>query len=135
MKLNQIDHIAIAVKNLDQSIKLYEEIFGLKCYLVEEVEDQKVRTAFFKLGEIKLELLETNDSQSSIAKFVEKRGEGMHHIAYLVDDVKASLEELEKKGVQLIDKYPRTGAENLNIAFLHPKSTSGVLTELVGKKK
>ncbi len=135
MKLNNIDHIAIAVKDLDKSIKLYEELFGLKCYLIEEVEDQKVKTAFFKLGDVKLELLEANDPQSPIAKFIEKRGEGMHHIAYLVDDVKASLEELEGNGVQLIDKHPRTGAENFDIAFLHPKSTSGVLTELVGKKK
>lgn len=135
MKLNNIDHIAIAVKNLEQSIKLYEELFGLKCYLIEDVEDQKVKTAFFKLGDVKLELLEANDPQSPIAKFIEKRGEGMHHIAYLVDDVKASLKELEDKGVQLIDKLPRTGAEDLDIAFLHPKSTLGVLTELVTKKK
>ncbi len=135
MILNNIDHIAIAVKNLEQSIKLYEEMFGLKCYLIEDVDDQKVKTAFFKLGNVKLELLESSDPQSPIAKFIEKRGEGMHHIAYLVEDVQSSLIELEGKGVQLIDKYPRTGAENLNIAFIHPKSTFGVLTELVGKKK
>ncbi|MHB9012055.1 MAG: methylmalonyl-CoA epimerase [Ignavibacteriaceae bacterium] len=134
MHVNRIEHIAIAVKNLDESIKFYESIFGLKCYLIEKVEDQKVRTAFFKAGETKIELLETTDPQGAIGKFIEKHGEGIHHIAFAVDDVDLSLKEIESKGIKLIDKKPRPGAESFDIAFLHPKSTLGVLTELCQKK-
>lgn len=108
-------------------------MLGLKCYSVEVVEDQKVKTAFFKVGQTKIELLEPTSEDSTIAKFIEKRGEGIHHIAYAVDDVNKSLRELEEKDVRLIDKQARPGAEGLMIGFLHPKSTHGVLTELCCK--
>ena len=134
MHVNSIEHIAIAVKNLDESINFYENTFGLKCYLVEEVVDQKVRTAFFNVGGTKIELVESTDSQGTIAKFIEKHGEGIHHIAFAVNDVESSLKEMESKGIKLIDRMPRPGAEGLDIAFLHPKSTFGVLTELCKEK-
>lgn len=134
MNLSHIEHIGIAVKNLEEAIKFYENIFGLMCYAVEEVRDQKVRTAFFQVGETKIELLETTDPEGPIGKFIEKRGEGIHHIAFAVEDINQSLKEIEWNGIQLIDKEPRTGAEDFNIAFLHPKSTNGVLIELCEKK-
>jgi len=131
MKLSHIEHIGIAVKSLETAIPLYEEILGLKCYAVEEVVDQKVKTAFFKIGETKIELLESTDPEGAIGKFIEKRGEGVHHIAFATTQgLQNSLDELSEKGVQLIDKTPRKGAEGLSIAFLHPKSTGGILTEL-----
>ena len=103
---------------------------SLKCYNIEVVEDQKVKTAFFKVGQTKIELLEPTSEESTIAKFIEKRGEGVHHIAYATTSVKDALTIADEKGVRLIDKEPRQGAEGLNIAFLHPKSTGSVLTEL-----
>src|SRR5574344_2748167 len=131
MKLSHIEHIGIAVKSLESAIAFYEEMLGLKCYAIEEVADQRVKTAFFKIGQTKIELLESTDPEGPISKFIEKKGEGIHHIAFATEDgVQKSLEELAEKGVQLIDKTPRKGAEGLNIAFLHPKSTIGVLTEL-----
>ena len=130
MNISHIEHIGIAVKSLEASIPYYENILGLKCYSIEEVADQKVKTAFFKVGQTKIELLEPTAEDSPVAAFIEKRGEGIHHIAFKVDDVAASLHEAEEKGVRLIDKAPRKGAEGLNIAFLHPKSTCLVLTEL-----
>lgn len=131
MNLSHIEHLGIAVKSLDQAIPYYEKILGLKCYNIEEVADQKVRTAFFKVGQTKIELLEPTSDDSAVAKFIEKRGEGIHHLAFAVaDGVAAALAECEANGVQLIDKAPRRGAEGLNIAFLHPKATQGVLTEL-----
>lgn len=135
MKPTHIEHLGIAVKNLDESIKYYEDVLGLKCYSIEEVKDQKVRTAFFKLGDTKLELLESTDPEGTIAKFIEKKGEGLHHIAFAVEDTQTALNDAAEKGVQLIDKAPRKGAENLNIGFLHPKSTHGVLTEFCCKDK
>lgn len=134
MQATQIEHIGIAVKNLEESIKYYENILGLKCYAVEEVKDQKVRTAFFMIGETKIELLETTEPSGPISKFIEKKGEGIHHIAFKVNNLENALIEAEAGGIQLIDKSPRPGAEGLNIAFLHPKSTFGVLTELCEKK-
>jgi methylmalonyl-CoA/ethylmalonyl-CoA epimerase len=134
MKLTHIEHIGIAVKDLDASIKYYEDILGLKCYALEEVKDQKVKTAFFMLGQTKIELLESTDPEGPIGKFLEKKGEGVHHLAFAVDGIEQALEELDAKGVQLIDKSPRKGAEGLEIAFLHPKSTKGVLTELCENK-
>ncbi len=134
MNLSHIEHIGIAVKSLDEAIPYYENVLGLKCYAIEEVADQKVKTAFFKAGQTKLELLEPTDPESPVAKFIEKRGEGIHHLAFAVDGVEQALKEAAEKGVRLIDKKPRTGAEGLNIAFLHPKSTFGVLTELCEKK-
>ncbi|MEZ7873773.1 MAG: methylmalonyl-CoA epimerase [Bacteroidales bacterium] len=131
MKLSHIEHIGIAVKSLESAIPFYEEMLGLKCYAIEEVADQRVKTAFFKIGQTKIELLESTDPEGPIGKFIEKKGEGIHHIAFATEDgVQKSLDELAEKGVQLIDKTPRKGAEGLNIAFLHPKSTVGVLTEL-----
>jgi methylmalonyl-CoA/ethylmalonyl-CoA epimerase len=131
MKLSHIEHIGIAVKSLEISIPLYEELLGLKCYAVEEVAEQKVKTAFFKIGDTKIELLESTDPEGPIGKFLEKKGEGVHHIAFATEDgLQKTLDELSGKGIQLIDKTPRKGAEGMNIAFLHPKSTGGILTEL-----
>ncbi len=134
MKLTHIEHIGIAVKDLTESIKYYEEVLGLKCYAIEEVKDQRVKTAFFMLGQTKIELLESTDPEGPIGKFIEKKGEGVHHLAFAVEGIESALEELKEKGVQLVDQAPRKGAEGLDIAFLHPKSTRGVLTELCENK-
>lgn len=133
MPPTHIEHIGIAVKNLNDAIKYYEEILGLKCYGIEEVIDQKVRTAFFQVGQTKIELLESTDPEGPIGKFIEKKGEGIHHVAFAVPSVAEALAHAESKGVRLIDKQPRRGAEGLSIAFLHPKSTLGVLTEFCQK--
>lgn len=130
MELTHIEHIGIAVKNIEEQLPYYEEVLGLKCYNIETVEDQKVKTAFFMIGQTKIELLEPTSEESTIAKFIEKRGEGIHHIAFATKNLGESLREIEAKGVRLIDTQPRAGAEGLNIAFLHPKSTGSVLTEL-----
>ncbi len=130
MNLTHIEHLGIAVKSLETAIPYYETVLGLKCYSVEEVVDQKVKTAFFMIGDTKIELLEATSEESPIAKFIEKKGEGVHHIAFATKDLVSDLAECAENGVQLIDKAPRKGAEGLNIAFLHPKSTMGVLTEL-----
>ena len=131
MNISHIEHLGIAVKSLEEAIPYYENILGLKCYSIEEVADQKVKTAFFKVGQTKIELLEPTSEDSTIAKFIEKRGEGIHLMAFAIEDgVANALAEVEAKGVRLIDKAPRKGAEGLNIAFLHPKSTCSVLTEL-----
>ena len=130
MKITHIEHIGIAVKSIEEQLPYYEGILGLKCYNIETVEDQKVKTAFFMVGQTKIELLEPTDEESTIAKFIEKRGEGIHHIAYATENVNEALKEMENKGVRLIDKEARGGAEGLRIAFLHPKSTGSVLTEL-----
>ncbi len=130
MNLTHIEHLGIAVKSLETAIPYYEEILGLKCYAIEEVAEQKVKTAFFKIGQTKIELLESTDPEGPVGKFVEKKGEGIHHIAFAVDGLQSALDTMAEKGVTLIDKAPRKGAEGLNIGFLHPKSTFGVLTEL-----
>ena len=130
MELTHIEHIGIAVKNIEEQLPYYEGVLGLKCYNIETVEDQKVKTAFFMIGQTKIELLEPTSEESTIAKFIEKRGEGIHHIAFATKNLGESLREIEAKGVRLIDTQPRAGAEGLNIAFLHPKSTGSVLTEL-----
>lgn len=134
MKLTHIEHIGIAVKNLDESIRFYEDVLGLTCYAIEEVKDQKVKTAFFKLGDTKIELLESTDPGGPIGKYIEKKGEGVHHLAFAVDGIENALVTLQEKGIQLVDQQPRKGAEGLDIAFLHPKSTGGVLTELCEDK-
>jgi len=134
MKPTHIEHIGIAVSKLEESIRFYEDVLGLKCYAIEEVKDQKVKTAFFMVGQIKVELLESTDPEGPIGKFIEKRGEGVHHIAYAVEGIENALAHMESKGVKLIDQQPRIGAEGLHIAFLHPKSTGGVLTELCENK-
>lgn len=130
MKLSHIEHIGIAVKSLDEAIPFWEKQLGMKCYSIEEVAEQKVRTAFFKIGQSKIELLESTDPEGPIGKFIEKKGEGVHHVAFATEGLQSNLDELAGKGVQLIDKTPRKGAEGLNIAFLHPKATAGVLMEL-----
>lgn len=134
METTHIEHIGIAVKNLEESIRFYEETFGLKCYAIEEVKNQKVRTAFFQIGQTKIELLESTEREGPIGKFIDKKGEGVHHIAFAVKEIESALRETEEKGIQVIDKQPRKGAEGLDIAFLHPKSTFGVLVELCEKK-
>jgi methylmalonyl-CoA/ethylmalonyl-CoA epimerase len=134
MKPTHIEHIGIAVKDLEESIRYYEEILGLECYGIEEVKDQKVKTAFFLVGQTKIELLESTDPEGPVGKYIEKRGEGIHHIAFAVKGLREGLKEIEAKGIRLIDREPRKGAEGLDIAFLHPKSTHGVLTELCENK-
>ena len=129
-----IEHIGIAVNSLEESIPYYEEVLGLKCYSVEEVKEQKVKTAFFKVGQTKIELLEPTSEDSPVAKFIAKKGQGVHHIAFAVENLEEQLKTVEQAGVKLIDKVPRKGAEGLDIAFLHPKSTLGVLTELCENK-
>jgi len=130
MKIKHIEHIGIAVKSLESAIAFYESKLGLKCYAIEEVQDQKVRTAFFKVGQTKVELLESTDPEGPIGKFLEKKGEGVHHIAFATEGLQENLDELSQNGIRLIDNNPRKGAEGLHIAFLHPKDTLGVLTEL-----
>ena len=133
MDISHIEHIGIAVKSLDEAIPFWEKQLGLKCYAIEEVKEQKVRTAFFKVGQSKIELLESTDPDGPIGKFIEKKGEGIQHHAIAVEGLQSNLNELAESGVQLIDKAPRKGAEGLDIAFLHPKSTHGVLLELCEK--
>lgn len=130
MYISHIEHIGIAVISLETAIPYYEELLGLKCYAIEEVADQKVKTAFFKVGDTKIELLESTDPEGPIGIFLEKKGQGIHHIAFAVDDVNETLTELKSKGIRLIDNEGRKGAEGLTIGFLHPKSTFGVLTEM-----
>lgn len=131
MKISHIEHLGIAVESIEEALPYYENVLGLKCYNIETVEDQKVKTAFLKVGEVKLELLEPTSPGSAVAKFLEKKGPGIHHLAFCIEDgVANALNEAETAGIRLIDKAPRKGAENLNIAFLHPKSTQGILTEL-----
>jgi methylmalonyl-CoA/ethylmalonyl-CoA epimerase len=133
MEASHIEHIGIAVKNLDESISYFENLLGIKCYAIEEVKDQKVRTAFFKLGQTKIELLESTDPEGPIGKFLEKKGEGIHHVAFAFQNADQALKHAEEKGTLLIDKVSRKGAEGLNIGFLHPKSTHGVLIEFCSK--
>ncbi len=134
MKPTHIEHIGIAVENLEESIALYEKLLDTKCYAIEEVVDQKVKTAFFKVGQTKIELLESTSADGSIGKFINKKGPGIHHIAFAVEDTNQALKDAEENGIRLIDKQGRNGAEGLKIGFLHPKSTGGVLTELCSEK-
>ena len=135
MKPTHIEHIGIAVSNLQEAIRYYEDVIGLQCYAIEEVEDQKVRTAFFALGETKIELLESTDPEGPVGKFIEKRGQGIHHIAFAFEDADAALKNAATKGLRLIDESTRKGAEGLSIGFLHPGSTLGVLTEFCSGQK
>ena len=134
MNLSHIEHLGIAVKSIEEALPYYENVLGLKCYSIEEVPDQKVRTAFMMVGQTKLELLEPTSDESPIAKFIEKRGEGIHHIAFCVEDANEALADAASKGIKLIDEKARKGAEGLNIGFLHPKSTMRVLTEVCDHK-
>lgn len=129
MKPTHIEHIGIAVTNLEESIQYYEKVLGLECYAIEEVADQRVKTAFFRVGDTKIELLESTDPEGPIGKFIEKKGPGIHHLAFAMENVAESLKDAANQGIRLIDEVPRKGAEGLKIGFLHPKSTFGVLTE------
>jgi len=135
MNLKNIDHIGIAVSNLQESLSFWETSLGIEPHGIQEVPEQKLRTAFLPIGETEIELLESSSAESSIAKFIEKHGEGLHHIAIRVDDIEAALAELKAKGIQLIDETPRNGAGGTRIAFVHPKATHGVLLELCERKQ
>ena len=128
--INRIEHIGIAVKSLKDSNKLFESLFGKSHYKIESVESESVNTSFFKLGESKIELLEATDDDGPIAKFIAKKGEGIHHIAFDVDDIEAEIKRLKKEGFAVLNEKPKKGADNKLVAFLHPKSTNGVLIEL-----
>lgn len=130
MSPSHIEHIGIAVRSLDEAIPRFRLLLGTECYAVEEVADQKVKTAFFRVGETKIELLESTAPDGPVAKYIEKRGEGVHHVAFAVQGLNETLARLEGDGVQLIDREGRPGADGLRIAFLHPRSCHGVLTEL-----
>lgn len=134
MKVTHIEHIGIAVKDLQAAMDYYERVFGLTCYRIEEVADQKVKTAFFQVGQTKIELLESMEAGGPIANFIEKRGEGMHHMAFAVEGIETALSEAKEQGLRLIDEQPRPGAEEMQIAFIHPRSTFGTLTELCEKR-
>ncbi len=130
MKLNKIEHIGIAVKNLERSNSLFEKLLGTASYKTEEVASEGVRTSFFKMGQSKIELLESLDTDGPIARFLEKRGEGVHHIAFAVDDIVAEVERLKSEGFTILNEAPKRGADNKVVVFLHPKDTNGVLIEL-----
>ena len=134
MDISHIEHIGIAVKSIEEAKKYYEGVLGLKCYAIEKVVDQKVTTAFFKVGQTKIELLEPMEADSPVGKFIDNKGEVIHHISFCVNGVEKCLSDAELAGLRLIDKAPRKGAEGLSIAFLHPKSTFGVLTEFCEDK-
>ncbi len=135
MNLKNIDHIGIAVSSLQEALSFWETSLGIEPHGIEDVAERKVRTAFLSVGDTEIELLEPTSADSSIAKFIEKRGEGLNHIAIRVDDIEAALAELKAKGIQLIDETPRNGAGGSRIAFVHPKSTHGVLLELCERKQ
>ncbi|MBP7892610.1 MAG: methylmalonyl-CoA epimerase [Firmicutes bacterium] len=133
--VRKVDHIGVAVSNLEEALKIYTDVLGLKLHGAEVVEQQKVRVAFMPVGDTEIELLESTDPEGPIAKFIEKRGEGIQHIAFRVDDLEEALEQMRQKGVRLIDEKPRYGAGGARIAFLHPKSTGGVLVELCEREQ
>lgn len=133
--MNKIEHIGIAVKSLDKSNKLFASLFGKKHYKIEEVLSEGVKTSFFKSGPNKIELLEATNPESPIAKFIEKKGEGVHHIAFAVEDIKGEIKRLQDEGFVVINDVPKKGADNKLVAFLHPKSTNGVLIELCQEMK
>lgn len=132
--MNKIEHIGIAVNNLEEAIATYTELLGTPCYKTEEVESEGVKTAFFQVGESKIELLQAGSENSPIAKFIAKKGEGIHHIAFDVNDIHASMQELAGKGFQPLNETPKNGADNKLVAFIHPKSSHGVLVELCQEK-
>ena len=132
--IKQINHIGIAVRSLDAHIPFYRDVLGFQMAEIEEVPDQKVRVAMFKVGEVNIELLEPTSEESPIAKFIEKKGEGMHHIAYESDSISNELQNLQDKAIQMIDQQPRAGAHGSQIAFIHPKSSGKVLTEICQMK-
>lgn len=133
--MKKVEHIGIAVKNLDTAIEVYEKLLNTPCYKTERVETEKVNTAFFKQGDTKIELLESTDPEGVIARFIEKKGEGLHHIAFDVTDINAEMERLKKEGFVLLNDTPKPGADNKLVCFLHPKHTTGVLIELCMAQK
>lgn len=131
----KVEHIGIAVQSLDEMIPFYEKLLNTPCYKTEEVASEKVNTAFFQKGSTKIELLESTEADGVIAKFIEKKGEGIHHIAFEVEDIEAEMKRLAAEGFQLLQEKPKEGADNKLVCFLHPKSTKGVLIELCMEKK
>jgi len=134
MKVLKVDHIGLAVKSLDETLKFYQDILGLELHGTEVVEEQKVRVAFLPIGDTEVEMLESTDAEGPIAKFIEKKGEGIQHIAFRVPDIEEAIAEMKEKGVKMIDEKPRYGAGGAKIAFCHPKSTNGVLVELTERE-
>lgn len=128
--MKKIEHLGIAVKSLNLAVPIYEKLLKTPCYKTERVENEKVNTAFFQTGESKIELLESSDPEGVIAKFIEKKGEGLHHVAFEVDDIVSEMKRLEQEGFLLLNPEPKKGADNKLVCFLHPKSTGGVLVEL-----
>ncbi len=133
--MQKVEHIGIAVKSLSVATPIFEKLLNASCYKTEEVESEKVNTAFFRSGETKIELLESTDPDGVIAKFIEKKGEGLHHIAFDVKDIHAEMERLKKEGFVLLNEIPKQGADNKLVCFLHPKHTNGVLIELCMERK
>lgn len=132
--MNKIEHIGIAVSNLEDAIKTYTELLNTPCYKTEEVVSEGVKTAFFQIGDSKIELLEATNDDSPIAKFIAKKGQGIHHIAFDVTDIEAAMATYREKGFQLLNETPKNGADNKLVAFIHPKSANGVLVELCQEK-
>ncbi len=130
MSVKSLNHIGIAVRSIDEQRPYYEDTLGLEFEGCEDVPSQKVRVAFFRAGDVRIELLEPTDPESTVAQFIEKRGEGLHHMAFTVDEIEARIAELKQSGLRMIDERPRIGSHHMQIAFVHPKSTGGVLTEL-----
>ncbi|MBI2478019.1 MAG: methylmalonyl-CoA epimerase [Planctomycetia bacterium] len=130
MSVKALNHIGIAVRSIDEQRAFYEGALGLEFEGLEDVPSQKVRVAFFRASNVRIELLEPTEPDSTVAKFLEKRGEGLHHLAFSVEDIQARIDELKQSGFRMIDEQPRTGAHHMQIAFVHPKSSFGVLTEL-----
>ncbi|GAB1427030.1 methylmalonyl-CoA epimerase [Aminivibrio sp.] len=135
MKTKVVDHIGIAVHSIDDALSFWQNTLGIECTGVEEVAEQRVKTAFLPVGDTEIELLEATSEDSPVAKFIEKKGEGIHHLALRVDDLEAALAELKEKGIRLIDETPRYGAGGARIAFVHPKATGGILLELSERKE
>lgn len=133
--MRKIEHLGLAVENIEEASKVFADLLDTECYKLEEVESEHVKTAFFKIGESKIELLQATDPSSAIAKYIAKKGQGIHHIAFDVADIEAEIKRLETKGFQLIHKTPKDGADNKLIAFLHPKSTEGMLIELCQERE
>ena len=133
--MQKVEHIGIAVKSLSSSIPLFEKLLNTECYKTEIVEGEKVNTAFFKSGDTKIELLESSHEEGTIARYIEKKGEGIHHIAFHVDDIEAEMKRLQAEGFVLLSDQPKAGADNKLVCFLHPKSTNAVLIELCQEKK
>jgi len=130
----KIEHLGIAVENIEDSLKIYESLIGTSCYKVEIVESEAVKTAFLQIGESKIELLQATHTESAVAKYLSKKGKGIHHIAFDVEDIESEIARLSSSGFELIHRTPKSGADNKLIAFLHPKSTDGILVELCQEK-